>query len=116
VAEQHPVSVQGALGRSGRAGGVDQDCRIIGARPDGREAVVGARQRRLEINRAGPAAVGREHLLEHRQIGTQLHELVGAGRVGDHRSGTAVGKPKAQRLGPEQAEQRHRDRSELVGC
>ena len=49
VAGEHPVAVQGALGRSGRARGVDEECRRVGCRGDRLEAWRRVREQPLEI-------------------------------------------------------------------
>ena len=120
VAQQDPVAMQRALGRPRRAGGVNDDRRIVGAGIGRRKGVAGLVEFRVEVERAParfPArALDAENQLQLRQALAQQRDLGESGPVGHQRLGPAVAQAILKRLFPEQREERHGDAAKLVNA
>ena len=111
VAEQAPVGVQRALGRSGGARGVDEQGRIVGARVGRRERIARSID---EVPEAPGLAVARHDVLQIVEVGADGFDQIAAAGVDHERAGAAVGEPEGERVGAEQHRERQRDRAELV--
>ena len=115
MAEQDLVAVEGALRRSGGAGGEDHQRRVVGPGVDGGEFAGVAGDDGVEVFRVACRAVGAQDRLEVRQRAADRVELGEAGGVGDDRLRPGAGEAVAERVVAEEGGKRNRDRAELVG-
>ena len=113
---QQPVAVQGPLGLAGRAGGVDNQRRVVRSCFHGLELFVrqGEALPKIEEPSSGGPAHG-QNKLQLRQPVTDFHEVGQVVRIGDDTGGTTVLEPVFQSHGPEQRQQGYGNAPQLVG-
>ena len=115
MAQDHPLGVEGPLGRSGGAGGVDNQGRIVGPGPQrgkGRGTLFqGFPEVHHPIRGLSP---GDDEGLQLRQPVLYFQDFREIAVVGDHRPGAAVAQAVFQGLRAEEGEERDGDGADLI--
>ena len=116
AAQHHAMSMQRALGLARRAGGVDQQRRILGRGVDRGEAVGGGGQQAIPIEEGAAVRAGADHDdgPEVWQAITHRQDLGQVGHIGDDGGGLGIGEPEFDRFLAEQREERQHDRAHAV--
>ena len=115
VAEEDALGVQGALGVARRAGGVHEQCRIVGARIGGRRGRGRALQQAPEIARARLRTIADgQDVLHALGVADRLRVALEGLRRGDEDPRGAVAQAIADRIRSEQREHRQGDGAELL--
>lgn len=114
MADQHPVRMQRALGRSRRAGRIDHHRRLVGIGVARVQLRYLAQHHGIEAEHIPVRSVGRDDQRQARHVTPDRGQLGDPGRVGDEGPRARILEPVTQRVGAEQGGERQRDGADLV--